>query len=212
MSDPRTLRERFERDWLAGLRPGVEHTVTLAPVGSRAELARSLERFLLSAPVPAFDEATLAELAQSQPVREAQRAIGGHAGGWPLLLPALRRQRRLTRRCLAARLAQAIGHEQASDRVAMHLHAMESGTTDAARVTRRVLDALGALLGVSGDALERAGHARTAAGPPAPAAAAQRGFAEPPPFSEVPPGYHPVPQTAGEEWAAVDRLFLGGQP
>jgi hypothetical protein len=64
-----------------------------------APLEVDWERLLDSPATP------LAELASSQPVREAARAFDGRAGTWP----ALRRQRRLTRADAAKRLASELG-------------------------------------------------------------------------------------------------------
>jgi transcriptional regulator with XRE-family HTH domain len=212
MTDPRVLLTAFVQEWEAGRRPNVEAVLTSAPAGQQGELTDAIETFLCNAPLPRYDEQTLAALESSQPVREAARAIGGRSGTWPLLLPALRRERRLTREEVAERLGTDLGYPSAFERVRQHLHAMEYGTADARRVSSRVLAALARVLGTTFSDLARAGHVETLPRPTAELAAARRGFPDAPPFSEVPSGYRRPGASEGAGCGEVDRLFLGGEP
>ena len=209
MTDARALLTAFTEEWGAGLRPDVEAFVEAAPAHQHHELAEAIAAFVCDAPSPRYDEATLEELESSQPVREAARAIDGRAGTWPLLLPALRRQRRLRRADVAQRLASELGLSSAHERVLQHLHNMEYGTADVRCVSRRVLTALARVLGTTASDLARAGRVPTLGGPMSGLAPTRRGFPQPPPFSEVPTDYCQPDTSDRPDWAAVDRLFLG---
>jgi len=211
MGDVRALLSAFIEEWEAGLRPDVGAFLAAAPAPQRDELADALDAFLSNAPTPRYDEHTLAELESSQPVREAARAIDGQAGTWPLLLPALRRQRRLTRADAAKCLASELGFPGAHERVRQHLHDMEYGTADARRVSVRVLSALARVLGTASSDLARAGGTVTLGGPTTGLAPARRGFPDSPPFSEVPVDYRQSQSSDPPEWTEIDRLFLGTQ-
>jgi hypothetical protein len=208
MTDAQELLRAFMHEWGAGLRPDVDAFLAEAPAPQQCELADAIHAFLCSAPSPRYDEQTLAELESSQPVREAARAIDGRTGTWPLLLPSLRRQRRLTRAEVAQRLAGELGFSSAHDRVRRHLHNMEYGTADALCVSDRVLIALARVLGTTFSDLARAGRVPTLGGPTSRLAPTRRGFPDPPPFSEVPVDYRQPDTSDQSEWAAVDRLFL----
>lgn len=208
MTDAQEMLRAFAEEWEAGLRPDVEGFLAAVPAHQQSELADAIQAFLCRAPVPRYDEQTLGELEASQPVREAARAIDGRTGTWPLLLPSLRRQRRLTRAEAAQRLATELGFSSAHQRVRQHLHSMEYGTADALCVSDRVLVALASVLGTTFSDLARAGRVPTLGGPTSGLAPTRRGFPDPPPFSEVPSGYRQPDTSDRPEWAAVDRLFL----
>ena len=86
-------------------------------------------------------------------------ATASASGLWPELLPRLRARAGLALRELAERVAAAVGLPGEEARTAVYLERMERGELDAARVSRRLLDALGGALGVSGSALAEAGDA-----------------------------------------------------
>jgi hypothetical protein len=208
MTDTQALLQAFTDAWEAGLRPDVEGFLAEAPAQQQSELADAIRAFLCSAPLPRYDDQTLAELDSSQAVREAARAIDGRTGTWPLLLPSLRRQRRLTRAEVAQRLATELGLSSAHQRVRQHLHNMEYGTADALCISDRVLVALASVLGTTFSDLARAGRVPTLGGPTTGLAPTRRGFPDLPPFSEVPVDYRQPDPSDQAEWAAVDRLFL----
>jgi len=209
MTDARTLLSAFKEEWEAGLRPDVGAFLAAASAGQRGELAHAIEAFLCDAPLPRYDGGTLEQLESSQPVREAERAFDGRAGTWPLLLPALRREGRLTRSDAARRLATELGFSGAHERVHEHLHTMEYGTADPLRISRRVLVALARVLGTTAARLERAGRVPTLGGPTRGLMPTRRGLPDAPPFSEVPSGYRQPDSHRPPDWAALDRLFLG---
>lgn len=209
MADVQARVRAFTECWHAGLRPDVAAFLAAVPARQQGELADALQAFLSDGPPPRYDEHTLAALESSQPVREAVRAIDGQAGTWPLLLPALRRQRRLRQADVAQRLASELGFPSAQERVREHLHDMECGTADARRVSARVLTALARVLGITGSDLARAGGVSTLGDSPSDLTPTRRGFRDPPPFSEVPSGYRQPDAPDRPEWTEVDRLFLG---
>lgn len=207
MTDADVILRTFKHEWEAGLRPDVEAFLAAAPNHQQSELEDAIDAFLREAPLPRYDERMVAELESSQPVREAARAINGRTGTWPLLLPALRRQRHLTRRNVAQRLATELGFSSAHERVRQHLHTMEYGTADVFRISRRVLAALARVLGTTASDLARAGRVPTLGGPTSGLAPTRRGFPDLPAFSEVPGSYRQPDTSYLPEWAEVDRLF-----
>lgn len=209
MTDTQALLGAFVDEWEAGLRPEVDAFLAAAAADQQGELADAVEAFLRDAPLPGYDDETLAGLESSHAVREAARAIDGRAGTWPLLLPALRRQRRLARADVARRLATELGFSSAHERVHQHLHTMEYGTADVRAISHRVLVALARVLGTTAAELARAGQVPTLGGPVGGLAPTRRGFPDPPPFSEVPTDYRQPDTSDRSEWTEVDRLFLG---
>lgn len=207
MTDAQTLLSMFIADWQGGRRPDVAAILERASPEERERLAEAIETFLVEAPVPFYDEQVLLELEGSQAVREAERSLEGRSGTWPLLLPALRRQRRLKRADVARRVAIDLGFPGATDRVHERLHEMEIGAVDSRKVSHEVLVVLARILGTSAAALRRAGGVLTFGGPPIGVEPSRRGFPDHPPFSEIPSGYqsrNTSTPLAGEQ---VDRLF-----
>lgn len=207
MTDARTLLSTFIADWRAGRRPDVAAILEQAGADEREGLAKAIESFLIDAPIPLYDEQVLLELEGSHAVREAERSLQGRSGAWPLLLPALRRQRRLKRAEMARRVATGLGFPGAIDRVHEHLHQMEIGAIDARRVSQEVLVVLASVLGTNAAALRRAGGMRTFGGPPIGVEPSRRGFPDHPPFSEIPSGYRSPETSAPLACEQVDRLF-----
>lgn len=208
MIDAQVLLRAFTEEWDSGVRPDVDAFLAAAPADQQSELIDAIDAFLREASLPRYDDETLEEVESSQAVREAARAIDGRAGTWPLLLPALRRQRRLRRADVAQRLASELGFASAHERVRQHLHTMEYGTADALRVSRQVLVALAHILGTTAGHLERAGRVPTLGGPTTGLVPTRCGLPDAPPFSEVPSGYRLPDARQPAEWAALDRLFL----
>lgn len=130
----RVLSE-FVDAWNAGRRPRVRDYLARLPDGpERDALADRIDTWLSIAPTPAYADraAVRAEVAArlAAPLGEARRRAG------------------LSLRELALRLQ--LGDVERTQR---YLERLEAGTLDASRVSRRVLDALGALLGVPGASL-----------------------------------------------------------
>jgi hypothetical protein len=207
--DPDRLLSEFIDAWNAGQRPRSEDYLARAPDQAREELEAQIETFLQWAPTPDYDEQTTRELMEQPAVLAATAAFDAEVGLWPALLPRLRERTRLTRSELAGRLAGALGVQGREAKTERYLEEMESGRLDPGGVSRRVLDALGAILGIGGEELERTGSFATWDPAPAllrsePDTAASVGHLEvladamaaPPP---------------SEEWDEVDQLFRGGR-
>ncbi len=93
-------------------------------------------------------------------LRAALEATGREAGAWPELLPRLRDRAGLSVRAVAERLVGVFGLRGQEERAVARLEEMERGELDATRVSRRLLDALGTVLGVPGEELAEAGTLR----------------------------------------------------
>jgi hypothetical protein len=133
---------------------------------AREELELLIDAYLARAPRRAVDPAALRgpEAHGLAPgawalAERVERSYLGAAGEWPILLPRLREQARLPRRTLVTALAQRLGVEDETDRVADYYHQMEQGLLPAAGVSDRVLSALGVLLGQGAERLRAAGRA-----------------------------------------------------
>jgi transcriptional regulator with XRE-family HTH domain len=142
--------------WNSGRRPRVLDYLAQVPEGpERDRLADEITMWLEVAPTPAYDERTRAEIRAEPSVRRVFDAVGEHAGLWPDLLPRLRERAGLSLRDLAARLVERFALDDA-DRAAAYLGRLERGEFEPARVSRRLLDALGEALGASGGTLRDA--------------------------------------------------------
>lgn len=189
----------FKRAWLAGEQPDPGAFLARAPEAERDELGSLLDAWVLLAPSPPRDEARIAPLLA---------AVDAGSGAWGAVLPPLREARSWSVRELAARLSERLGLGAGAEaKAAGYLERMERGELAPAGVSRRVLDALGELLGTTGAAL--AGAAAT----PRPAEAtlfrARAAPAAAPPDFEALSGALHTP--APEGWDEVDELFRGGR-
>lgn len=211
MTDHDQRLEGFRRAWHAGLNPSAEELLTETPADAREPLRLAIERFLQTQSGSACSGAALPHSEVSPAVQNADRAMAGHSGAWPLLLPALRRQACLARAAVAAELAARLGHPDAHHRVHEHLHAMESGTLDARGVADEVVGELARILGLPASDLAQAGAAPTLRVLEDDPQALRRGFDRPPPFSEIPDGYAPA-RPVPDRWAAIDALFISSHP
>jgi hypothetical protein len=203
-----TILGEFMDAWAAGRRPDVDAYLARAPETEREDLARQIHAYLLLAPAPALDDGQRAAIA-GEALTEAVVAMPDEAGLWPALLPSLRHRIQLRRDDLVARLAAALGVGEAEQKVARYYHGMEAGTLDPAGVSRRVLAALAALLGVEVGELEEAGayEGFRATGP-------QVAFGRALEASEAPLMAASPAAGAGaaeEPWDTVDELFRGGR-
>jgi transcriptional regulator with XRE-family HTH domain len=145
MSTHEQLLSEFIDDWNNGHRPRVREYLARLPDGpERDELADQITSWLEVARTPAYDEETRSQI-RSEPI-----VAGALAGP----VPALRARAGLSISELAARLTDRLSLDRAdAPRAAGYLERLESGDLDPARVSHRLLDALGALLGVPGRAL-----------------------------------------------------------
>lgn len=177
----------------------------------RAELTALMDAYLTRAPRREWDQAAYEQSRAPALVDSLSRSLRGQAGLWPSLLPRLRDRARLKRADLVAELADRLGAETQRDKVAGYYHGMEQGTLPADGVTDTVLEALGAIVGESRDALRRAGQAL---GPGPEAAASGVLYARTgAPSIDALEMESPASPTAAErtpEPDEVDRLFTGG--
>jgi hypothetical protein len=129
------LLSDFIDAWNAGRRPRVRDYLARLPDGpERDALADAITDWLSVAPAPAYPAR----------VRAAIREEVAHA----FELAGLRERAGFSVRELAQRLAGAFGFGDV-DRAETYLLQLETGELDASRVSRRLLDALGGLLGAT---------------------------------------------------------------
>ena len=163
MSTIEQVLSEFIDAWNAGRRPRVRDYLRRVPEGTaRDDLAEQITTWLEVAPPPAHDAAARAEIRREPIVARVFESVGDDAGLWPTVVPALRARAGLSVRDVAARLVEAVGLGRGDEeRTADYLERLERGELPASRVSRRLLDALGGLLGASGGTLaDAAGYGR----------------------------------------------------
>jgi len=139
-----SLRDQVLSDfidaWNGGRRPrAADHLRRVEPGPERDALAAELTLWLeIAAPPRSVDR---------DAVRSALTA------GWPEALPRLRARAGYDLPALAGRLVDDLGLDDGAERAAAYLGEMEGGTRGPDKVSRRLLDVLGRLLGVTADAL-----------------------------------------------------------
>ena len=156
MSSPEQVLSEFMDAWNAGRRPRVREYLERVPEGpQRDELADEISTWLEVAPTPAYSEATRAEIRAEPIVQQVFATVGDDKSAWPAVLPGLRKRAGLSIRDLATRLVDGLGLGGAdeTERAAAYLEQMERGELESDRVSRRLLDALGRLLGIDGKSL-----------------------------------------------------------
>lgn len=203
-----SLLSEFIDAWSSGRRPDVEAFLTRAPSAEREQLADEIHTFLTHAPTPRFSDEVREQL-RAEPLTRAIEQMPSELGMWPTLLPTLRKRARLRRDQLVAGLAGVLGAEGSEVKVGRYYHGMESGTLDPSGVSRRVLDALAGLLGVSSGELEEAGAFRGfhRAGP-------QAAFGRTYDVASGELQAMSAPASAADDregWDEVDELFMGGR-
>jgi hypothetical protein len=208
------LLSEFIDAWNAGKRPRVDDFVERAPAAERDELAGLIGAFLEVAPAPAHTPEQLAEIRRDPTVQAVTGLLDSPGGLWPALLPRLRKQAKLSRDEVVARVIGILGLEGREAKVKRYYHEMETGTIEPAGVSRKVLDALARVLGADVDKIEEAGE-RGVLGP---APATEMHLRLMAPNVEVDAIHaerleHVAERSpaADEEWDEVDRLFRGGR-
>jgi hypothetical protein len=212
VSAPDRVLSEFIDAWNAGRRPRALDYLRRVPDGpDRDELAAQLSAWLEVAPAPHHDEATRAAIRAEPAVARALAAAEAQAGLWPQLVPGLRERAGLSVAQVAARLVERFGLAAGDEaRAAGYLERLERGELEPARVSRRLLDALGELLGAGGRTLADAGLLGPAARPAGAAlfrgpAGAADGVAEDLDVLGA-AATTPAPPAMDE----LDRLFAGG--
>lgn len=215
MSSTDALLNEFIDAWNAGGRPSVRDLLSRVPEGEeRDRLAGELDAWLALAPTPRYDEASRAAIRIEPAVQRLFAAIERDAGAWPELLPSLRTRARLSVQQLAQALAQRFALPARDvDRTKTYLERMERGELEPARVSRRLLEGLGAVLGVEAVSLADAGALGRGLRPAAAGGALFRADGEPPSWVaedlEV-LGAAALQAAPASPLDDVDRLFVGG--
>ena len=137
------LLDEFKRLHEAGERP--DPVAFLERAGDSADdFAELLDAYLAVNPAPVAD----LDLIASSPLFDPPT--------WSTLLAEAREERGMLRSEVVARLTAALGlRAEQQDRVAEHLHDLETGALPPRGVSRRVIDALDGILSGIGAALER---------------------------------------------------------
>lgn len=209
MTSDRVLSQ-FIDAWNAGLRPDVDAYLERVPADERPELAEALSSFLTWAPAPDYGGAALDAIAAEPAVVAATSAAL-----WPALLPPLRRRAALSTRELAARVVELLRLPAGSAaKTERYLTRMEAGELEPAGVSRRLLEALGRILGIPAGELEAAGDVSALRASP-PAAAPARFRAAPGAADAVREDLEiladALSAAPADDWDEVDVLFRGGR-
>ena len=214
MADVDRLFEEFIERQLAGEKPDPYEYMDKLTGDNREELGDLIEEFLEQAPREAWDPEGFRGSAAEQIVEQFDRSMSGASGLWPSLLPRLRHRLKIQREELVKRLADSLDVGDKWEKVGIYYHRMEQGRLPSQGVSDKVLESLGSIVGMSAEALRRAGRQIGPAGQAPPADAQER-----PAFARkaLPdPDYMPdadetrLAAPESEEADEVDRLFQGG--
>lgn len=143
---------RFIDDWNTGRRPDVLTFLEHAAPEDRDALASQLETWLELAPTPAYDEPTRQSIASEPALLAALDAAAALRAPLAERLPTLRDRAGLAIRDVAARLTQLFELDD-KPRTIAYLEQIERDELDERRLSRRLLDALAAILGADADQL-----------------------------------------------------------
>jgi len=143
---------QFIDDWNAGRRPDVLAFLERAAPQHRDALASQLETWLELAPTPAYDEPTRQSIAREPALLAALDAAAALRAPLADRLPTLRDRAGLAIRDVAARLTE-LFHLDDELRTVAYLEQIERDELDERRLSRRLLDALAAILGTGADQL-----------------------------------------------------------
>jgi transcriptional regulator with XRE-family HTH domain len=151
MSTTEQVLSDFIDAWNAGRRPRMRDYLARVPEGAqRDDLAEQISSWLDIAPPPDYDAATRAEIRAEPVVAQIFEAVREDAGLWPQLVPRLRERRGWSVAQLAERLVARFGLASGDeDRTAAYVAQLERGELEPSRLSRRLVDALGELLGAS---------------------------------------------------------------
>ncbi len=210
MADVENLFRSYVARHRAGESPSERELLSQVEGVDRDELAAMIDAYLARAPRRAWDRSEFEASGAAPFVESVARSLQGSAGFWPTLLPRLRTRMRVARKDLVGELASRLGVPGRQDKVGHYYHQMEQGLLPSDGVSDSVLDALGAILGESREALRRAGQSLGPGGGPAgPDAVFARTAAGPAVEADLPAGAA-APRSAEDEWDEIDRLFRGG--
>lgn len=177
----------------------------------RAELAELIDAYLARSPGQPWDAAAFAGSSAERLAEGMAEAFGGQAGLWPVVLPRLRDRARLKRDEVVARLAEALGISGREEKVERYYHGMEHGSLPSTGVSSRVLNALGGIVGASGEFLRSIGEPFAEGPGPAEGPVFARATTRAAEFQvEVADELRTAAPQPSEEWDDVDELFRGG--
>ncbi len=210
MADVENLFRSYVARHRAGENPSERELLTQVEGTDRDELAAMIDAYLARAPRRAWDPSQFEASGAAPFVESVARSLQGSAGFWPTLLPRLRTRMRVARKDLVGELASRLGVPGRQDKVGHYYHQMEQGLLPSEGVSDSVLDALGAILGESREALRRAGQSLGPAGGPGGTDAVFARTAVGPAVEAEVAAPAAAPRSAEEEWDEIDRLFRGG--
>ncbi len=124
----------------------------------REELAALIDAYLQRTPAAEWDPEAYAGSSAERTTEALAKALSGHAGLWPVVLPSLRERAKVKRAELVERLAEALGVGERREKVASYYHEMEQGSLDSEGVSPSVLEALAGIVGSSAESLKQAGR------------------------------------------------------
>src|SRR3954451_15644292 len=208
---PEQVLSDFIDAWNAGQRPDVDDYIARVRAEEQDALGAELLAFVTLAPTPDYSDEAMAAIRA-----EIATEVGQERGLFPALLARVRERLGMSTADVAGELVNELGlTKQQAPKTAGYLKRLESGSLEPARVSRRVLEALGKVLGVTSAELEGAAdrggwvglHATPAAAPVfrADEAAAERAARH----LDVLADALGAPGTAARD--EVDELFLGGR-
>jgi hypothetical protein len=189
--------EEFAAAWERGDQPDPAAAIASVAEPDREPLAAMLATYLAARPSTVTEEHVMARAARP----DSQPPVA-----WVELLPALRARTGTTRGALVTRLAEMLGFPDAKAQVDEHVHDLETGQLEPARVRPPVVAALARILKVPEAVLETGQRAA----PPGTVVLALRSTA----FLREAPAAAPPPAAEASEAAPrvpeIDDLFTGG--
>lgn len=153
MSTTDELLEQFIEAWNAGRRPDLRDYLARAPAGERERLAELVRTWLELAPTPSYDEGALAAIAREPALAGALGALERERPAVAEQIATLRERAGLNLAEVARRLVRLFELDD-DQRAAGYLERLERGELDDARLSRRLLAGLAAILGAQTDELE----------------------------------------------------------
>lgn len=178
---------------------------------ARAELAELLDVYLARSEGQAWDAVAYRGSPAERMTEQLSASFAGQSGLWPVVLRRLRDRAQLTRDIVVARLAQNLDASGQEERVAEYLNDMEHGALPSSGVSQKALDALGAVLGTSGEFLRRIGEPfGEGAGPAEGPVFARTALADAAYDEVASPAAMASPADVDEGAQRIDELFTGG--
>lgn len=203
MSTTDQVLSEFIDAWNAGRRPSAREYLARLPDGpDRDELADQITSWLEIAPAPVYRQSVRSEIAAEPVVAQLLEGV-----------PALRANAGLSTPEVAARLVERLALDSSDvGRTTGYLERLENGGLDPTRVSRRLLDALGGLLGVPGRALLDSASIGRGLRPAAAGGALFRseGLAHPSVRTDIEALSRAALTPAPPPMDELDRLFTGG--